>query len=1105
MKNLLKKSLIKLLVVAVLVGMSPTGVFATDSTNITNFTGTIDYSELSTTPIEIAPTVAISKDSSYLEAAIDGGRPGETLGLKTVTTPDATNGVVSAVGNKIYMGNGSSADIIGGIDTVKNGTDGKSLKIAFSRPLTNSRFSDPEVGGVIPGWTKYLGTVTLGALATRSTGSALTISGTTSPYTVTKDPNGYTYQTDFNYGSGTDGTANATAWTHESVERPTGTLNTTVSIVGDATAAGGKALQLTSDGNVVGNNGSGDDVRYGSHFGPYVVSSTFAAIAGEALSLDWKAQYVSDHYEVYGFLVNTATDEHTIVFYGRGENQGWTSSSGEIPATGTYQFKFVNGTYDKTGGYAVGSQMWINNIVIYGNNFQSAETVQKVARLLTYVSTDQGPVSTRNVTLTIDPETGLPESATKQISIVNQFNHPPTISATSLNPLFTNGMSQGAAVFSEATVSTIEAGQVIKELVVQVDGIQDNGDEFIEISNDEILLADGESKTLQSSGMSVSVSMAGVTATLTCTHAGISTNEIKNIIEQMAYNNKKSGFATGNRVVTLKTITDDGGTTNGGIDVRTINLASTVNVKNVVSNLALTSSTSNTVNLSFTVPGDATAQVIQVSSDGGTTWASASHAAISSSASAIAVEGLSVGVNYRFRMMVTGGLLAGPSNIVSATLSAPSSSGGGNKTTSAVPVIVNGETQSAGTQSQTVVDGIKNITVDVNEEIISQKIDNILASTVNTGLEDNIIEIPVASADGDTVKVALTGDLVQKMEKESFTLKVTANDVSYIIPSEEIKIAEVAKELGTGDNLESIEIKINIIQPSAEIIAKIAEQAKAQEYEILIPPVSFEVTAVNTLTKEEKSISKFNNYVQRMFEIPAGVDPNKITTGIVYNNDGTFSHIPTEVVLIDGKYYAKLNSLTNSTYSVIWNPITVASVENHWSKEAVNDMASRLVIADPETFDPADKITRGDFAEYITKALGIYRTGVAAEGLFTDVKKTDGLADAIKTAVDYGIIKGYTDGTFKPNATITREEAMVMYNRAMSVTKLVGSDTNRINNYTDYALVSGWAKENVKQVIAAKVFNGVNSTTLAPKATLTTAEAATAVRNLLVQSNLINE
>lgn len=63
------------------------------------------------------------------------------------------------------------------------------------------------------------------------------------------------------------------------------------------------------------------------------------------------------------------------------------------------------------------------------------------------------------------------------------------------------------------------------------------------------------------------------------------------------------------------------------------------------------------------------------------------------------------------------------------------------------------------------------------------------------------------------------------------------------------------------------------------------------------------------------------------------------------NEDGTFSHVPTTIVVINGKYFAKINSLTNSTYTVIYNPVTFTDVTIHWAKDAINDMGSRMVVA----------------------------------------------------------------------------------------------------------------------------------------------------------------
>ena len=355
----------------------------------------------------------------------------------------------------------------------------------------------------------------------------------------------------------------------------------------------------------------------------------------------------------------------------------------------------------------------------------------------------------------------------------------------------------------------------------------------------------------------------------------------------------------------------------------------------------------------------------------------------------------------------------------------------------------------------------------------------------------------------------LTGDIIKKLEQNAFTVSVKNNDIEYMIPAKEFTISNVAETLNIQEtDLKAITVDVRITKLDEQTIETYNKVAQANGAELIFPPASFEVVAKTTRTDgstEEVKISKFSNYVERVMEIPAGMDKSKITTGIVFNPDGTYSHVPTYVYQKDGKWYAKINSLTNSTYSVIWNPITVKSVENHWAKDVVNDMASRLVIKNPETFMPDQSITRGEFAEYITKALGIFRLGAVNTQKFTDVEVTHELAYAIEVASEYGIISGYPDGSFKPDAQISREEAMAMYSRAMTIVGLEEVDNGRINNYTDKDLVASWAYDAVKKTVSVGVFNGKTTETINPKDTFTYAEAATAIRNLLVVKGLINK
>ncbi len=91
-----------------------------------------------------------------------------------------------------------------------------------------------------------------------------------------------------------------------------------------------------------------------------------------------------------------------------------------------------------------------------------------------------------------------------------------------------------------------------------------------------------------------------------------------------------------------------------------------------------------------------------------------------------------------------------------------------------------------------------------------------------------------------------------------------------------------------------------------------------------------------------------------------------------------------------------------------------------------------------------------------------------------------------------------------PNNRV-RQEAMTMYARAMDITGLEEINNNKIETYADKEEIAAWAYEFVKKTVSVGVFNGRTSETIDPKETFTYAEAATAIKNLLVKAQLINE
>jgi len=419
----------------------------------------------------------------------------------------------------------------------------------------------------------------------------------------------------------------------------------------------------------------------------------------------------------------------------------------------------------------------------------------------------------------------------------------------------------------------------------------------------------------------------------------------------------------------------------------------------------------------------------------------------------------------------------------------------GASSTSTV-VEVNGQKQDAGTSSTATSGGQTVTTIKVDDT----KLDKILESSG----EKPTVTLP--SAGSDVTVGELNGQTVKNMEAKEATLEIKTETVTYSLPASQINIDAVTAQLGEQVALNDIKVSIKIAEPSADTVKVVEDTAIKGNYQLVVKPVEFKITC----TSGDKTIevSKFNGYVERTVAIPDGVDPSKITTGIVLNEDGTFRHVPTEIVVINGKYYAKINSLTNSTYSVIYNPVEFADVANHWAKAAINDMGSRMVVTGvgSSTYEPYRSITRAEFAAIVVRAMGLAQG--TTESAFGDVSLSDWFNGYVDTATSYSLITGYDSASYGPNDTITREQAMAILARAMKLTGLnisiTDSEVNALlANYTDGASVSDYAKISTAICIKTGVVTGSSATTLSPKTYVTRAEVAVMVQRLLKNSGLI--
>ncbi len=125
---------------------------------------------------------------------------------------------------------------------------------------------------------------------------------------------------------------------------------------------------------------------------------------------------------------------------------------------------------------------------------------------------------------------------------------------------------------------------------------------------------------------------------------------------------------------------------------------------------------------------------------------------------------------------------------------------------------------------------------------------------------------------------------------------------------------------------------------------------------------------------------------------------------------------------------------------VVLEKAAFPDLTGHPALEAVEALAVRAIITGkPDgSFAPEADMTRAEFAAIVVKALGL-PTG-AVEGPFADVPASHWAAGVVNAAYSYGIVNGTGEGSFAPNGTISRQEAAVMVTRAAA---LCGLDTQR--------------------------------------------------------------
>jgi parallel beta-helix repeat protein len=186
------------------------------------------------------------------------------------------------------------------------------------------------------------------------------------------------------------------------------------------------------------------------------------------------------------------------------------------------------------------------------------------------------------------------------------------------------------------------------------------------------------------------------------------------------------------------------------------------------------------------------------------------------------------------------------------------------------------------------------------------------------------------------------------------------------------------------------------------------------------------------------------------------------------------------------------------------NPIANVSFSdvpaNYWAQGFIQELASRNIIKGfPDgSFRPNAPVTRAQFAAMLNQAID--KAPIRASINFADIPNNFWAAPAIQKAHTIGFMSGYPNNLFKPSENISRVQILVALANGFNYNPTQPA-ANILNIYSDAAAIPNYAKNSIAAATENRlVVNYPTINTLKPNQPATRAEVAALIYQALVRS-----
>ncbi len=375
----------------------------------------------------------------------------------------------------------------------------------------------------------------------------------------------------------------------------------------------------------------------------------------------------------------------------------------------------------------------------------------------------------------------------------------------------------------------------------------------------------------------------------------------------------------------------------------------------------------------------------------------------------------------------------------------------------------------------------------------------------NAGIGNPRIAFRVPASEQAAI-VAIPVIALEMSQKQSgnVTWVIQHGDASYELPLKELNFAELSR-FNNGSGIAN-EIVITIDQGSSSLTSSLTKAVSSAKATPITEPAYFEAAVEGNNSR--KVLTDFSDYVTKKLSTTASVNYGQSAAVQLDPVTGLITYVPTVFSKDGNTTTASFKNKGGGAYVLVRSSATYSDLAKHWSKDYADDMIRKFIVEGRSStkFEPEKEITRGEFAAYIAKGLGLAGDPAGA-AKFKDVNGDTVMGAYIGAAAKAGIISGTSSTTFKPNNPVKREEMAAMMMRAAKVAgvsvKLPQSADLYLQVYKDRNKISSYAKNDMASAIYLGVIHGKTSTTLSPHTNAKRSEGVVMIARLLQKAEFM--